>query len=164
MDHVMRVSLPAAATWSHLTSEPFLRMFSEEVGVELHSIALQEQQGQALATMDWSFLVDRPGMPEVARRMLPASVRMRWSQSWGPLSGDRAAGQLDVALLGRPSASSRGQCTLESDDLGSTLRTSTSTKTDLPFPVASRVESLIDRDLVGWVLSVQARVLAQQVP
>ena len=47
-------------------------------------------------------------------------------------------------------------------DGGSTLATSTSTKASLPFPLAGKVQSMIDKDLVGWILSVQARVLARR--
>ena len=162
MDHVSNLALPASTTWAELTGESFLRAFAAEVGVDVRELTCAADGDHAVASMDWTFETDRPGIPELAKRFLPADVHLRWNQSWGPLAGDRAAGRLEVLLLGRPSATSTGQCELLAADEGSTLRTSTSTKADLPFPVAGRVESLIDKELVGWILTVQARVLQRR--
>jgi hypothetical protein len=164
MDHVSNLAVPAATTWAELTAEPFLRAFAEEVGVDVHDLSCGDSEGRAVASMDWSFETDRPGIPELAKRFLPANVHLRWEQGWGQLEGERADGHLEVTLLGRPSAVSTGECLLVPTDTGSRLTTSTVTKADLPFPVAGRVESLIDKELVGWILSVQARVLNRRNP
>lgn len=162
MEHVITLSLPAATTLSELTGEPFLRAFSEEIGVSVTSLTTGQRGDQAVASMDWLFDTGRPGIPDLARRFLPSDVKMRWDQTWGPIQADKAVGRLEVQLLGRPSATSLGDCRIVSADRGSTLTTSTSTKAELPFPVASTVEGLIDRELVGWILSVQARVLMKR--
>ena len=112
--------------------------------------------------MMWSFDTDRPGIPAVARKLLPGDVRLRWSQWWGPLASDRATGRLEVVLMGTPSATSTGQCELLGTDSGATLSTNTTTKAKLPWGVAGPVEGRIDKDLVGWILSVQARVLERR--
>jgi hypothetical protein len=67
-----------------------------------------------------------------------------------------------VHLLGSPKATSMGTSHLLVGEGGSTLTTSTSTKASLPFPLAGTVQSKIDKDLVGWILSVQARVLTRR--
>jgi hypothetical protein len=162
MDHLSNLVVPAATTWAELTGEPFLRAFAAEVGVTVEALTCGSDGDRAVASMDWTFETDRPGIPELAKRFLPADVHLTWNQTWDPLIGDRATGGLEVLLHGRPSATSTGHCELLAADRGSTLRTSTTTKADLPFPVAGRVESLIDRDLVGWILTVQARVLLRR--
>ena len=164
MDHVSNLSIPAPQTWQELTSEPFLRDFATEVGVEVHDLVCQEQDDLAVASMDWSFETDRPGIPELAKKFLPRDVRLRWSQSWAPFDGSAATGRLDVELSGRPSATSRGESRLIVAESGSRLTTSTKTSADLPFPVRRGVESMIDKELVGWILSVQARVLVRRNP
>lgn len=162
MEHVWTAAVPVATTYSELTSEEFLRAFAEEVGVEVRDLTRRDAEDRSVATMDWWFHTERQGIPELAKRFLPPRVHLRWEQSWGPLAAQRATGRLEVRLLGRPSATSTGDCLLTAATPGSTLRTTTATKADLPFPVAGRVESMIDRDLVGWILSVQARVLARR--
>lgn len=162
MDHRTNLDMPPARTLAELTGESFLRAFAEEVGVHVNDLTTGEAAGQATAAMDWSFETDRPGIPELAKRFLPSDVHLRWNQAWGPLADGRATGRLEVVLEGRPSATSTGECLLVAAGPGTTLTTSTSTKADLPFPVAGRVESLIDRELVGWILSVQARVLVRR--
>jgi hypothetical protein len=162
MDHVSNLPIPPAAAWAELTSEPFLRAFAEEVGVDVHDLSCTSADGRETATMEWSFETDRPGIPELAKRFLPDDVHLTWSQWWDPLADDVADGQIDVVLKGRPSATSTGACRLVAADSGSSLTTSTRTKADLPFPVAGRVESLIDKELVGWIISVQARVLLRR--
>lgn len=162
MDHLSTLPIPVAATWAELTAEPFLRDFAAEVGVEVLALERAERDGRSVAAMEWTFPTDRPGIPELARRFLPADVHLRWDQEWGPVTGDQAAGTLTVVLRGRPSATTAGRAQLSASSAGCALRTSTTTKADLPFPVAGRVESLIDRELVGWILSVQARVLIRR--
>ena len=162
MDHVTDLNVPAATAWADLTDETFLREFSKEVGVDVNELAAGLEGERAVATMDWSFRTDRSGIPDLARQFLPDEVHLRWNQEWAPLAGDRADGRLVVELLGRPSATSSGTCLLVSAEQGSTLRTSTKTKADLPFLVAGPLESRIDKDLVGWILSVQARVLVRR--
>ena len=162
MDHVANLSLPPRAAWAELTSEPFLRAFAEEVGVDVHDMSCTRDGGRESASMEWSFETDRPGIPELAKRFLPDDVHLTWRQWWDPLVEERATGQIDVVLKGRPSAASTGACLLVGSEAGSALTTSTRTKADLPFPVAGRVESLIDKELVGWIISVQARVLLRR--
>lgn len=164
MEHVSNLTIPAPQTWQELTGEPFLRDFATEVGVEVHDLMCQEQDGRAVASMDWSFETDRPGIPELAKRFLPRDVRLRWSQSWAPFDGGAAAGRLDVELSGRPSATSRGESRLIGTKPGSRLTTTTTTSADLPFPVRRGVEAMIDKELVGWILSVQTRVLVRRNP
>ncbi len=162
MDHVANLTVPTATAWAELTAEPFLLAFAEEVGVAVTNLELGQADSTATASMDWSFETDRPGIPELAKRFLPSDVHLRWSQTWEPLDTGQATGGLEVLLIGRPSATTTATSLLVPADAGSTLTTSTRTKADLPFPVAGRVESLIDKDLVGWILSVQARVIQRR--
>jgi hypothetical protein len=164
MEHVSDLTVPTQTAWAELTSEPFLRDFAAEVGVDVHDLVCGVEGEAAVASMDWTFDTDRPGIPELARRFLPRDVRLRWGQSWAPLDGGSAVGRLDVELFGKPSARSTGECLLTEASPGSSLRTTTSTQADLPRPIAGRVESVIDRELVGWILSVQARVLVRRNP
>lgn len=164
MEHVANLTLPATRTWSELTSEPFLLDFAHEVGVDVHDLQCTTDGPRALASMDWTFETDRPGIPALARKFLPTDVRLRWSQEWSPLTDGSATGRLDVELHGRPSATSTGDCLLVADGSGSTLSTATNTQADLPFPVRKTTEKLIDSELVGWILSVQERVLVRRNP
>lgn len=164
MDHVSTLALSAARTWGELTSEPFLLDFAHEVGVDVHDLQCRADGPIARASMDWTFDTDRPGIPALAKKLLPGDVRLRWSQEWGPLNDGSATGRLDVELRGRPSATSTGDCRLVAQDPGSLLTTSTTTTADLPFPVRKTTEKLIDSELVGWILSVQARVLQRRNP
>ena len=162
MQHEAVLSLPAERALSELTDESFLRAFATEVGVEVRELTTATQAGEEVASMLWTFDTDRPGIPTVARKLLPGDVNLRWSQWWGPLAGDDAAGRLEVVLMGIPSATSTGQCTLRWADPGSVLTTNTTTKAKLPWGVAGPIEARIDKDLVGWILSVQARVLERR--
>ncbi|MCU0300561.1 MAG: DUF2505 domain-containing protein [Candidatus Nanopelagicales bacterium] len=165
MEHVSNLSIPPATTWSELTSEPFLRAFADEVGVTLEDLVVGAEGDRAVARMGWSFDPDLPGVPELAKRFLPARVHLDWEQSWAPLgAAERADGRLDVVLQGRPGASAIGDCRLEATPDGSTLRTTTRTSTELPFPLAGRIEALIDKELIGWIIAVQARVLLRRNP
>lgn len=167
MRHLSTLSLEPAAILADLTSEEFLREFSAEVGVTLGRVALSTEGDQQRAVLEWTFSTDRTGIPEMARRFLPDEVRITWDQSWGPLVDGAANGALNVVLKGRPAATVTGSSQLYAGGSGgaagsSTLTTETRTDADLPFPVASRVERHIDRDLAGWILEVQARVLARR--
>ncbi len=168
MEHTFELSIPAEAVLADLISEDFLQAFSAEVGVEVGSLTcsgLPEGDGeQARAEMEWSFSTEKSGIPQLARTLLPGQVALTWAQGWGPLAGDAATGTLEVNLHGRPSAVSTGTARLQQAGPGSTLTTQTSTKAALPFPVRGKVESTIDRQLVGWILSVQARVLTRRHP
>ena len=162
MQHEIPLSLSAERAHGELVDEAFLRAFATEVGVEVHDLTTAVQDGEQVASMVWSFATDRPGIPSVARKLLPGDVRLRWSQWWGPLTDDRATGRLEVVLMGTPSATSTGQCELRGNGSGATLSTNTSTKAKLPWGMAGPIEGRIDKDLVGWILSVQARVLERR--
>ena len=162
MQHQTNLSLNAAAALAELADEAFLRAFSTEVGVEVRELTTATQDGEEVASMLWSFDTDRPGIPTVARKLLPGDVKLRWSQWWGPLEADRAVGRLEVVLMGTPSATATGQCQLAAAGPGSVLTTNTTTKAKLPWGVAGPIEARIDKDLVGWIISVQARVLERR--
>ncbi|MGB7983190.1 MAG: DUF2505 domain-containing protein [Candidatus Nanopelagicales bacterium] len=168
MEHRFELSIPADVVLADLTSADFLTAFATEVGVEVGSLTSsasgEDPAGQARASMTWSFPTDRPGIPQLARTLLPDRVELTWEQAWGLLEGDTARGTLEVQLTGRPSAVSNGTCRLVVDGSGCALTTDTTTKAALPFPVRGKVESTIDRELVGWILSVQARVLTRRHP
>jgi len=164
VDHSFDLTIAPATVLADLTTENFLHAFSEEVGVEVDELTCATEDDRATASMLWRFSTAQPGIPELAQKLLPGEVRLSWAQGWGPLSDGGAAGTLEVHLLGKPKATSLGTSRLMPTDGGSTLATSTSTKAALPFPVARTVQSMIDKDLVGWILSVQARVLTRRHP
>ncbi|HYN56518.1 MAG TPA: DUF2505 domain-containing protein [Motilibacterales bacterium] len=162
MEHSFDLTIPAVTVHSDLISEDFLHAFATEVGVEVDSLTCESTGERAAAEMEWRFSTDKPGIPELAQKLLPDQVRLSWAQEWGPVTDDGAEGTLEVHLLGSPKATSLGTSRLLVVGGGSTLETSTSTKASLPFPLAGKVQSMIDKDLVGWILSVQARVLARR--
>lgn len=162
VDHSFDLTIPPATVHADLISEDFLHAFATEVGVEVDSLTCDSSGDRAVAEMQWRFSTSKPGIPELAQKLLPGEVRLSWAQAWGPLTDERGEGTLEVHLLGSPKAVSMGTAHLLVADGGSTLVTSTSTKASLPFPLAGRVQSMIDKDLVGWILSVQARVLARR--
>lgn len=162
VEHSFDLTIPAPTVHSDLISEDFLHAFATEVGVEVDSLTCDTTGERAVATMQWRFSTAKPGIPELAQKLLPDQVRLSWAQEWGPLTDDGAEGSLEVHLLGSPKATSLGTSRLIVASDGSTLATSTSTKASLPFPLAGKVQSMIDKDLVGWILSVQARVLARR--
>lgn len=159
VDHTFDLTAAPATVLADLTSEDFLRAFAAEVGVEIDSLSCDSGLDPATAQMDWRFSTQKPGIPTLARKMLPQEVRLNWAQQWGPVTDGRAKGDLEVQLLGKPQATSTGHALLLPGPDGSRLTTTTSTKAALPFPIAGRVQSMIDKDLVGWILSVQARVI-----
>jgi hypothetical protein len=162
VDHSFDLTIPPAAVHADLISEEFLRAFATEVGVEVDELTCDTAEERATATMQWRFSTSKPGIPELARKLLPGEVRLAWAQEWGPLTDEGAQGSLEVRLLATPKATSLGTAHLQATDAGSILTTSTSTKAALPFPMAGSVQSKIDKDLVGWILSVQARVLTRR--
>lgn len=163
MEHTFDLPLPAAGALEELTDQDFLRAFALEVGVVVSDLRCTTSADGAAARMSWQFSTAKPGIPELARKFLPGEVHLEWSQTWGPLTGaGDATGTLEVRLLGRPSATCTGRSTLVGTGTGSQLTTSTRTEASLPRPLAGKVEAMIDRDLVGWILSVQARVLARR--
>ena len=162
VDHSFDLTIPPAAVHADLISEDFLRAFATEVGVEIDELTCHTTGERAAAAMQWRFSTSKPGIPELARKLLPGEVRLSWAQEWSPLADEGAEGSLEVQLLGTPKAPSLGTARLQATADGSTLTTSTSTKAALPFPLAGSVQSKIDKDLVGWILSVQARVLTRR--
>jgi hypothetical protein len=162
VDHSFDLTIAPSTVHADLISEDFLRAFATEVGVEVDSLTCDASGERAVATMDWRFSTSKPGIPELAQKLLPGEVRLSWAQEWGPLTEEGSEGTLEVHLLGSPRATSMGTSQLLVVDGGSTLATSTSTKAALPFPLAGKVQSMIDKDLVGWILSVQARVLTRR--
>ncbi len=162
MDHSFDLTIPAADVLADVTTEDFLHAFATEVGVEVDSLTCDTSGERAVATMEWRFSTSKPGIPELAQKLLPGEVRLSWAQEWLPLTDQGAEGTLEVHLLGSPKATSMGVSQLLVVEGGSTLVTSTTTKASLPFPIAGKVQSMIDKDLVGWILSVQARVLTRR--
>jgi hypothetical protein len=162
VEHSFDLTVAPSIVHADLISEDFLRAFATEVGVEVDSLTCDASGARAVATMEWRFSTSKPGIPDLAQKLLPGEVRLSWAQEWGPLADEGADGTLEVHLLGSPRATSMGTSQLLVGDGGSTLATSTSTKASLPFPLAGKVQSMIDKDLVGWILSVQARVLARR--
>ena len=162
MDHSFDLTIAPSTVHADLITEEFLRAFATEVGVEVDSLTCDASGERAVATMEWHFSTSKPGIPDLAQKLLPGEVRLSWVQEWGPLTDEGADGTLEVHLLGSPKATSMGTSRLLVSDGGSTLATSTSTKASLPFPLAGTVQSKIDKDLVGWILSVQARVLTRR--
>lgn len=168
MEHRFELSIPADAVLADLTSTDFLQAFAAEVGVQMGSLTCtaggDDPAGRARASMQWSFETDIPAIPRFARTLLPDRVELSWAQEWGPRHGDTATGTLEVTLTGRPRAVSTGSARLVAVGPGCALSTQTTTRASLPFPVRGKVESTIDRELVGWILSVQARVLTRRHP
>lgn len=151
------------AVWQEITAPEFLMAFALEVGVEAEGIEQSREDDEHVAAMPWSFHTDRPGIPSLAQKLLPKRVKLDWRQRWAPVTGESAAGQVDVKLYGNPSANVVGQSSLAESAGGVTYVVLTQTKTSLRWPVAGKVEGMIDKDLVGWILSVQARVLRRRL-
>lgn len=162
MEHRFDLAIPAGAARAELATEPFLRDFAEGVGVTVTELAVDTSGPQDVATMQWLFSTRDVDIPDVARRFLGDPVTLRWRQAWGPLSDGGARGSMTVELVGRPSATCTGTSILRASGTGSRLSTTARTEAALPRPLAGRVEELIDRQLVGWILSVHARVLQER--
>lgn len=145
------------------TDPEFLSAFSEEVGVRAAGLTTSENGGVLVADMPWQFSTRKPGIPSLAQKFLPDEVSLDWHQEWGPLSAPPVPGVIRVALHGKPSADVRATTSLSSSGSGTVYRADTKTKTSLRWPVASTVEQTIDKELVGWILRVQARVLRRRM-
>jgi hypothetical protein len=163
MEH--RESIPAASTavFAQLVSEEFLVAFGAEVGVTTKSAVLSSEGDAQRAVLVWAFSTDRPGIPALARKFLSDEVELTWDQVWAPSGDDGFSGTLVVTLDGKPGATSQGRSTLRTSGGGSVLVTDTTTRTTLPRMVSMGIESTIDKELVGWILSVQTRVLRRRL-
>jgi hypothetical protein len=149
--------------FTEFTSTDFLLAFSEEVGVVSGQLDVTSDDGGETAAMPWSFPTDRPGIPSLARKLLPGEVHLDWRQTWGPLSQPPVPGIITVDLHGTPSAHVDAKAQLIAKGDTTVYNVVTKTKTSLRWPVAGTVENTIDKELVGWILQVQARVLRRRL-
>ena len=149
--------------FNEFTSADFMRAFSEEVGVFIGDIESGDTDGVLSAMLPWNFPTNRPGIPSLAQKMLPAEVNLDWQQRWGPMQDPPIPGSMTVLLHGKPSATVEASATREARGEDTGYQVDTTTKTSLKWPVAGTVESTIDRELVGWILQVQARVLRRRL-
>ena len=161
MEHRATIESTTVRAVQRLLSEhAFLEAFAKEVGVTTGDIEVAERPDAVAATMPWQFRTDKAGIPSLAQRFLPKEVHLQWSQTWqthGP------QGDITVELHGRPAATCTGQASLtqNGDDVEYVVVTQTRTS-GVPWPLGGQVESMINKDLVGWILSVQARVANRQ--
>lgn len=146
-----------------LVDKEFLAAFADEVGVHTNAATLTHNAGVDHAVLVWSFSMDKPGIPSLARKFLSDQVTLTWDQTWQPVSGEGCDGQLLVTLDGKPGATSHGRCQVRAQGDSAVLMTDTSTRTSLPRLVAGGIEATIDKELVGWILQVQARVLRRRL-
>lgn len=139
-----------------LSQHAFLEAFAAEVGVTAGDIDITQTGRSVEAAMPWEFRTDKAGIPSLAQKFLPREVHLNWWQQWR--TGE-AAGDIKVELDGRPAATCTGQASLRQngDDVEYLVITQTRTH-GVPWPLGGKVESMINKDLVGWILSVQARV------
>jgi hypothetical protein len=139
-----------------LNEHAFLEAFAKEVGVEPGPI---EVEGET-TSMPWSFRTDKAGIPSLAQKFLPKEVQLIWQQEWQ----DDATGSITVELNGTPAATCTGKATLSQDGDNVAYLVVTETKTHgVPWPINGKIESTINKDLVGWILSVQARVANREL-
>lgn len=148
---------------TELVSNDYLIAFGEELGVTTKSADLSAEQGVDRAVLVWSFSTAKPGIPSLARKFLSDEVTLTWDQSWSGIFKDKASGELVVTLDGRPGATSKGTSSIAASESGVSLITDTSTRTSLPRLVAAGIEGSIDKELVGWIIAVQARVLRRRL-
>lgn len=151
------------AVFAEFTNPDFLHAFSAEVGVESDHLTTSVTDGIEKADMPWSFPTNRPGIPSLARKMLPPAVNLDWHQEWGPAQGSPISGSMHVVLHGKPSADVTAKAQLAAQGSDTVYTAVTTTKTSLRWPLAGSVEGTIDKELVGWILSVQARVLRRRL-
>lgn len=163
MKHSASIPASSTAVFEQLVSEPFLIAFGEEVGVITRSTELSAEGDSQRAVLVWSFSMDKPGIPSLARRFLSDQVVLTWDQTWTPVGEDGYDGELVVTLDGKPGATSEGKCTLRPSGVSAVLVTDTTTQTSLPRVVSKGVEGIIDKELVGWILQVQIRVLNRRL-
>lgn len=149
---------------AELVSRDYLVAFGDELGVTTKSAELSSSAGTDRAVLVWSFSTDKPGIPSLARKFLSDEVTLTWDQSWSGIDdAGGAAGELLVTLDGKPGARSTGTASITGAGSGVALVTDTSTRTTLPRLVAAGIEMTIDKELVGWIIAVQARVLRRRL-
>ncbi len=161
MEHKATIESTTVNAVQRLLSEhAFLEAFAKEVGVTTGDIDITQHPDEVAATMPWQFRTDKAGIPSLAQKFLPQEVHLRWSQTW---QTDNPQGDITVELQGRPAATCTGEASLtqNGDDVEYVVITQTRT-TGVPWPLGGKVESMINKDLVGWILSVQARVANRQ--
>lgn len=143
-----------------LSQHAFLQAFAQEVGVTAGPIDISTKPESVEASMPWAFRTDVAGIPSLAQRFLPKEVQLNWWQAW---RCDEAQGDIRVDLDGRPAATCTGRASLtqSGQDVEYLVVTSTQTR-GVPWPLGGKVEDMINKDLVGWILSVQARVANRQ--
>ena len=151
-----------AVVRAEFTSREFLLAFSEEVGVTSGELTMADGDAHS-ADMPWTFPTNRPGIPSLAQKMLPAEVRLDWHQEWGPQSASPVTGTIRVDLHGSPSATVTATTSLAQTGSDTVYAVDTRTKTSLRWPVAGTVETTIDKELVGWILQVQSRVARRRL-
>ena len=157
MEHKAVIESTTVEAVQRLLSEhAFLEAFAAEVGVTPGDIDVSEQPHAVEATMPWAFRTDKAGIPSLAQRFLPQEVQLVWWQEWKTAE---PSGDIRVELHGRPAATCTGRASLSQsgDDVEYVVVTETRTS-GVPWPLGGKVESMINKDLVGWILSVQARV------
>ena len=144
-----------------LSEHVFLEAFAKEVGVTTGDIDIETSADEIAATMPWAFRTDKAGIPSLAQKFLPQAVELQWSQTW---QTEQPNGDITVELHGHPAATCTGRATLaqNGDDVEYTVVTETKTS-GVPWPLGGKVESMINKDLVGWILSVQARVANREI-
>ena len=164
MEHTATFAgVTAEQVFAEFTDRDFLLEFADEVGVVSGELVTNERSGVLSADMPWSFPTDREGIPSLARKLLPGTVRLDWHQQWGPADQRPIPGGIKVALHGTPSATVTSTSQLRDVGQDAQYRASTTTKTSLRWPVAGTVEGTIDKELVGWILRVQRRVLRRRL-
>ena len=138
-----------------LTKHAFLEDFAKEVGVTPGPIEGSQDADAVEASMPWSFSTENPAIPSLAQKFLPKEVELVWWQQWRA----DATGDIKVDLDGTPAATCVGKASLHQDGDNVEYLVVTETKTHgVPWPLNGKVESMINKDLVGLILSVQARV------
>lgn len=139
-----------------LSEHAFLEAFAKEVGVTPGLIDVTQETGEVQASMPWVFRTDKAGIPSLAQRFLPKEVHLNWWQSWRTTD---PTGDIKVELSGTPAATCTGQASLRQEGADVEYLVVTETRTHgVPWPLGGKIESMINKDLVGWILSVQARV------
>ena len=98
MDHSFDLTIAPSTVHADLITEDFLRAFATEVGVEVDSLTCDASGERAVATMEWRFSTSKPGIPDLAQKLLPGEVRLSWAQEWGSL-GEAGAEVFCAAVL-----------------------------------------------------------------
>lgn len=139
-----------------LSEHAFLEAFAKEVGVDTGKIDISKESDAVEAQMPWAFRTDKAGIPSLAQKFLPKEVHLTWWQEW---KDTEPSGSIRVELDGTPAATCTGDARLSQngDDVEYVVTTETKTH-GVPWPLNGKIESMINKDLVGWILEVQARV------